>query len=172
MGVKPGTIVGLHLPRSSELLIAALGILKAGGAYLPMDPAYPADRTALYIEDSGTPVIVTSAALAAALPDSGAKVLTLDTDTDLAGQPEDNPDSGVTGTDLAYMIYTSGSTGRPKGVMIEHRNVANFFTGMDDRIDHAAGGVWMAVTVAVLRHLGAGAVLDAGARLQARAVGR
>ena len=44
------------------------------------------------------------------------------------------------------MIYTSGSTGRPKGVMVEHRNVANFFTGMDDRIDHDAGGVWMAVT--------------------------
>ena len=43
------------------------------------------------------------------------------------------------------MIYTSGSTGRPKGVMVEHRNVANFITGMDDRIG-ADGGVWLAVT--------------------------
>lgn len=35
------------------------------------------------------------------------------------------------GGDLAYLIYTSGSTGKPKGVMVEHRNVINFFAGMD-----------------------------------------
>ena len=143
-GAGPDVIVGLHLPRSTDLLVAALAILKAGGAYLPMDPAYPADRTALYIEDSGTPLIVTTTALAASLPATGAEVVTLDTLP--AGTGTGNPDSGVTGAHLAYMIYTSGSTGRPKGVMVEHRNVANFFTGMDDRIAHEAGSVWMAVT--------------------------
>ena len=30
--------------------------------------------------------------------------------------------------------------------MIEHRNVANFFAGMDARIPHAGGGTWLAVT--------------------------
>jgi natural product biosynthesis luciferase-like monooxygenase protein len=30
--------------------------------------------------------------------------------------------------------------------MVEHRNVLNFFAGMDARIDHAAGSVWLAVT--------------------------
>lgn len=144
MGVRPDSIVGLHLPRSSELVIAALAILKAGGAYLPMDPAYPADRTALYIEDSQTAVIVTNADLAASLPESGAQVF--DVGKDLSGQPDTPPESGVEADNLAYMIYTSGSTGRPKGVMVEHRNVANFFTGMDNRIDHKAGAVWLAVT--------------------------
>jgi hypothetical protein len=47
---------------------------------------------------------------------------------------------------LAYLIYTSGSTGRPKGVMVEHRNVSNFFTGMDERIGGEGPGVWLAVT--------------------------
>jgi hypothetical protein len=47
---------------------------------------------------------------------------------------------------LAYLIYTSGSTGKPKGVMVEHRNVANFFAGMDARIEHDPPGVWLAVT--------------------------
>jgi natural product biosynthesis luciferase-like monooxygenase protein len=143
-GVGPDVVVGLHLRRSSTLLIAALAILKAGGAYLPMDPAYPADRTALYIEDSGTKVIVTDSTLVADLPGSAADIVLMDNlpaDTDTG-----NPDSGVTGAHMAYMIYTSGSTGRPKGVMVEHRNVANFFTGMDDRIAHDPAGVWMAVT--------------------------
>ncbi|WP_299705009.1 MupA/Atu3671 family FMN-dependent luciferase-like monooxygenase [uncultured Tateyamaria sp.] len=144
MGVQPGVIVGLHLPRSAELVIAALSIMKAGGAYLPMDPAFPADRTALYIEDSQAGVVITNAELAAALPNSDTQVF--DIATDVADQPVANPSSGVASTALAYMIYTSGSTGRPKGVMVEHRNVANFFVGMDDRIDHATGGVWLAVT--------------------------
>ncbi|WP_147114319.1 MupA/Atu3671 family FMN-dependent luciferase-like monooxygenase [Tateyamaria sp. syn59] len=144
MGVKPGVTVGLHLPRSSGLVIAALAIMKAGGAYLPMDPAYPADRTALYLEDSQAGVVITNAELAAALPSSSAQIL--DITTSVADQPHTNPTSTVTGADLAYMIYTSGSTGRPKGVMVEHRNVANFFVGMDDRIDHSTGSVWLAVT--------------------------
>ncbi|WP_151718842.1 MupA/Atu3671 family FMN-dependent luciferase-like monooxygenase [Gemmobacter serpentinus] len=146
MGVAPGTLVGLHCRRSLDLLVGALAIFKAGGAYVPMDPAYPAERTALFIEDSACPVIVTQSALEGALPAHQAQVLCLDTDSRLGLAPETDPQSGVTGADLAYMIYTSGSTGRPKGVMVEHRNAANFFTGMDDRIDRDAGAVWLAVT--------------------------
>jgi natural product biosynthesis luciferase-like monooxygenase protein len=146
MGVGPDTLVGLHVKRSPLLLIGALGILKAGGAYVPMDPAYPADRTALYLEDSGAKVVLTESALASSLPDHGAQALLLDTDPRLGTAATDNVDSGVRSENLAYMIYTSGSTGRPKGVMVEHRNVSNFFTGMDDRISHDPAGVWLAVT--------------------------
>ena len=146
MGVTPGTLVGLCTRRSLDLLVGALAIQKAGGAYVPMDPAYPADRIALYIEDSACPVIVTQSTLVDTLPAHAAQVLAIDTDLRLADAATTNPETGVTPADMAYMIYTSGSTGRPKGVMVEHRNVANFFVGMDDRIDHAAGSVWMAVT--------------------------
>ena len=44
------------------------------------------------------------------------------------------------------MIYTSGSTGRPKGVVVEHRNVINFFRGMDDRVGSDGPIKWLAVT--------------------------
>src|SRR5690606_11407194 len=47
---------------------------------------------------------------------------------------------------LAYVIFTSGSTGRPKGVLVEHRNVANFFAGMDAVVRHDPPGRWLAVT--------------------------
>lgn len=146
MGVGPGTLVGLYTARSLDLLVGALAILKAGGGYVPLDPAYPPDRVALYIEDSGAPVIVAQAALQASLPAHQAQVLVIDEDEQVATQPETDPDSGVQPSDIAYMIYTSGSTGRPKGVMVEHRNVANFFCGMDDRIAHDPPGVWLAVT--------------------------
>ncbi|MDR7124581.1 natural product biosynthesis luciferase-like monooxygenase protein [Pseudorhodobacter sp. 4114] len=144
LGVGPGVLVGLHIRRSLDMLVGALAIQKAGGAYVPMDPAYPVERTALFIEDSACPVIVTTSDLADNLPKQVA-ALCLDTDGRIPGAPDTNPISGVTPGDLAYMIYTSGSTGRPKGVMVEHRNVANFFTGMDQRIG-TDPGVWLAVT--------------------------
>ncbi len=146
MGVGPDALIGLHVKRSPLLLIGALGILKAGGAYVPMDPAYPADRTALYLEDSAAAVLLTEDALLAELPDHDAQVLIMDTDDRLNNADTGNVNSGVTSANLAYLIYTSGSTGRPKGVMVEHRNVSNFFTGMDDRIHHDPAGVWLAVT--------------------------
>jgi natural product biosynthesis luciferase-like monooxygenase protein len=146
MGVKPGVLVGLYTQRSLDLLVGALAIQKAGGAYVPLDPAYPADRVALYIEDSGAPVIVAQSALVASLPAHHAQVLLIDEDSQIASRPGTNIASGVQPSDVAYMIYTSGSTGRPKGVMVEHRNVANFFRGMDDRIRHDPPGVWLAVT--------------------------
>ncbi|HEX8337748.1 MAG TPA: MupA/Atu3671 family FMN-dependent luciferase-like monooxygenase, partial [Pyrinomonadaceae bacterium] len=42
--------------------------------------------------------------------------------------------------------YTSGSTGRPKGVVVTHRNVVNFFAGMEDVLGGDEQGVWLATT--------------------------
>ncbi|MEP5729183.1 MAG: MupA/Atu3671 family FMN-dependent luciferase-like monooxygenase [Sulfitobacter sp.] len=145
-GVTPGTPIGLFTSRSIDLLVGALGILKAGGAYVPLDPTYPADRIAHYIADSGAPIIVAQSALAKDLPKHHAAVVHLDTDLTSAAASADNPHPLASPDDLAYLIYTSGSTGTPKGVMVSHGNVANFFAGMDDRIDHATGSVWLAVT--------------------------
>ncbi|PWE31805.1 peptide synthetase [Pararhodobacter marinus] len=146
MGINPDTPVALCARRSPDLLIGALGILKAGGAYVPMDPSYPADRLKHFVTDSGAPVIVTQSGLIDSLPDHAAQLLVLDTDTRLAAAPDTNPETGASPENLAYLIYTSGSTGLPKGVMVEHRNVANFFAGMDQRIQHDPAGVWLAVT--------------------------
>ncbi len=146
MGVGPGTLVGLFTARSLDLVVGALAIQKAGGAYVPLDPEYPKNRIAHFIRDSGAPVIIAQAALLDALPDHSAQVLVIDKDERIHAAPDTDIISGVTATDLAYLIYTSGSTGKPKGVMVEHRNVANFFAGMDERISHDPPGVWLAVT--------------------------
>ncbi|WP_425071651.1 MupA/Atu3671 family FMN-dependent luciferase-like monooxygenase [Sagittula sp. S175] len=144
MGIGAGQIVGLCVTRSVDLMVGALGILKAGGAYLPMDPSYPADRLQHFVEDSGAQVIVTQAGVEAALPRHDAQVLVLDAEPRLSEMPEENPEPVSAPGDIAYMIYTSGSTGKPKGVMVEHRNVVNFYVGMDQHIPTT--GVWLAVT--------------------------
>jgi natural product biosynthesis luciferase-like monooxygenase protein len=139
-GVGPGVNVGLFVGRGPQLLIGALAILKAGAAYVPLDPTYPVDRLSHYITDSGASVIVTEDSLRGSLPPNDAEILLWD-------QGEGDAVKGGAGPDdLAYVIYTSGSTGSPKGVMIEHRNVTNFFTGMDAVVDHREDGVWLAVT--------------------------
>ena len=149
LGVGPEIMVGICADRSIEMLVGLLAILKAGGAYVPMDPLYPRERLAMMLEDTRAPVLLTQQKLVAGLPPHGAKVVVLDapraalTPGVRAGGPIA---SGVTPDNLAYVIFTSGSTGRPKGVMIQHRNVTNFFTGMDASLNYKAPGTWLAVT--------------------------
>ena len=146
MGVGADSLVGLYTTRSLDMLVGALAIMKAGGAYVPLDPAYPSERIAGYLEDSNVSVIVTQGAISGDLPEHNAQLLVLDKDRRLTKASEENP-LPVAGPDnLAYLIFTSGSTGRPKGVMVEHRNVANFFVGMDERLHHDPAGTWLAVT--------------------------
>jgi len=143
-GVARGTNVAICLPRGVDLIAGVMAILKAGGAYVPLDPSYPQDRITHCINDSAAPVILTHTDLAAEFSGGQAKCVFANTQNDL--DVLDNVDGGALPQDLAYLIYTSGSTGTPKGVMVEHRNVSNFFTGMDAHIDQTAGNVWLAVT--------------------------
>lgn len=124
-GVRPGDIVGLNMERTPDLVVAQLAAMKAGAAYLPLDPEYPPDRIAFMAGDSGAKLVLREAPQVA--PSS----------TALPASDPQRP---------AYVIYTSGSTGKPKGVVVTHRNVMNFFAGMDARIEHTDGGRWLAVT--------------------------
>ncbi|MFL6292884.1 MAG: amino acid adenylation domain-containing protein [Thermoanaerobaculia bacterium] len=114
--------MGLHVERSLDMVAARLGVWKAGGAYLPLDPAYPQERLAFMLEDSGARVVLTQESLEAKLPPSGARVVRLDADWPSA-------EAALPAVDLAntaYVIYTSGSTGRPKGVLVPHASLANY----------------------------------------------
>ncbi|WP_370229779.1 MupA/Atu3671 family FMN-dependent luciferase-like monooxygenase, partial [Cognatishimia sp.] len=145
-GMVKGDVVGVHCRRGHDLVVACLGILKAGGTYLPLDPAFPAERIAIYVEDSRAGFILSQDALSDQLPPSAAKVLNIDSDPAFHAASDLPVADEAESSDLAYLIFTSGSTGRPKGVMVEHRNVVNFFGGMDAQIDHQTPGTWLAVT--------------------------
>jgi natural product biosynthesis luciferase-like monooxygenase protein len=145
-GVGKESLIGLLLDRSANMVIALLGILKAGGAYVPLDPQYPANRLNFMADDSNIKLIITQNKYDQVLSDQHEMVF-LNSEVDrLSTYSDENPVSDVNQENLAYLIYTSGSTGKPKGVMIEHRNVINFFAGMDQRIEHNDPGVWLSVT--------------------------
>jgi non-ribosomal peptide synthetase component F len=125
-GVQPGTIAGLMVERSLEMITGILGILKAGGAYLPIDPGYPEERIRYLLTDSKAKVLVTSPG------------------RNFCFDEEEIPIMGPIGpigpikpiqiaASLAYVIYTSGSTGRPKGVGIEHASLVNRLNWMQRR---------------------------------------
>jgi natural product biosynthesis luciferase-like monooxygenase protein len=147
-GLGPGKFVGIFLRRSIDLVVALLGTLKAGAAYLPMDPSYPRERLGWMLEDTSASVVLTQSDLASAIPHQAVQAVCVDsvTDSDLCIGHSENIVTGCLPTDAAYVIFTSGSSGRPKGVVVEHRNVTNFFSGMDQSLEFREPGTWLAVT--------------------------
>lgn len=135
-GVGPERTVGVILPRSEDLVVAALAILKAGGVYVPLDPAYPAQRIAGIVETAAPALVLAVPETAGALP---AGTATLDLSAfDGSGFPDRDPVDAdrpgpLTPDHLAYVIHTSGSSGRPKGVAVSHRALAHL---ADARLAH------------------------------------
>jgi amino acid adenylation domain-containing protein/non-ribosomal peptide synthase protein (TIGR01720 family) len=124
LGVRANTPVGLLLERSTEMIVAILGVLKAGGAYLPLDPAYPQERLAFMLADTGAPVVLTQKKWADALQEREARTVVIDAEWDTIAQEDvAAPNTPVLPENLAYVIYTSGSTGVPKGVPVSHQRL-------------------------------------------------
>ncbi len=142
-GVGRGSLVGVAVARSVDLLVSISAVHRAGAAYVPLDPAFPAERLAYIVEAAGVDTILCDADPPASLP-SGARYLRLD---DPASFPDGAPvRPGTQPDDLAYVIFTSGSTGKPKGVMVHHRAVVNFLESMAREPGLAAGERLLAIT--------------------------
>jgi amino acid adenylation domain-containing protein len=132
-GVEPETLVGLCVERSLEMVVALLGILKAGGAYVPLDPGFPQGHLAFMLHNARAPVVLTQKDLAERLPESGIRVICLDSDwSAIASEKKTTLASATAADNLAYVIYTSGSTGQPKGTMIAHRSVVNYLSWINE----------------------------------------
>jgi natural product biosynthesis luciferase-like monooxygenase protein len=132
-GVQAGDRVAISMERSLNLMVALLGTWKAGAAYVPVDPSYPAERLKYVLSDAHAAIVLTQDYLDAER-------------SALEKCSRERLSEKGSSESLAYVIYTSGSTGKPKGVMVSHRNVANFFTAINQRFGEDAPGTWLAVT--------------------------
>ncbi|MFD9942349.1 amino acid adenylation domain-containing protein, partial [Nonomuraea sp. NPDC059022] len=141
-GVGVGSVVGVCLPRSVDLVVAVHAVVAAGGAYLPLEPSYPDERLTFLTGDADAQVIITDSAdrfpshttvpptaplPPTASPPSTASLLPTASGGGVrGGLPEISPHAP------AYVIYTSGSTGNPKGVVISHAAISNRLRWMSE----------------------------------------
>ncbi|SCL25323.1 non-ribosomal peptide synthetase [Micromonospora inyonensis] len=137
-GAGPGSIVGLCVDRSVDLVVALLAVLKSGAAYLPLDVRYPRDRLGYMLDDAGTHAVVADKAGRAALPEGPWPVVDVAHNAPLARPLEVT----VSVQDRAYVLYTSGTTGRPKAVEVTHGNVSRLLSSTQHWFGFRDTDVW------------------------------
>jgi len=126
-GIRPGSRIGISLPRSAEMMVALLAVLKAGCAYVAIDASQPAWRLKRIADDARVVVVLAKSRQSDLFVDAGIAVLALD---ELRLQIEAQSTTNLTHTlanplQEAYVIFTSGSTGTPKGCVLTHRGLVN-----------------------------------------------
>jgi len=130
-GVKPGSLVGVCMSRTWELVATLVGVLRAGCAYLPLDPTYPRKRLRSMLAHARTACAVVDHASLATLCEGVPVLVRLEE----VGEWTAEGLAGPSARDLAYVIYTSGSSGRPKGVAVEHRSVVAMSRSMRELLN-------------------------------------
>jgi amino acid adenylation domain-containing protein len=128
----PGTIVGMLMESSVEMITGILSVLKAGAAYLPMSPQHPHNRINYMITDSALNILLSHREFSRGLAFDGEIILL---DVGPPQEPSNHLENLNQPGDPAYIIYTSGSTGRPKGVIIEHRSLTAYVDAFLDEFD-------------------------------------
>ncbi|MER6345313.1 amino acid adenylation domain-containing protein [Streptomyces sp. NPDC001595] len=130
-GVATGALVGVHLERTTAMVVALLAVLKAGAGYTLLDPEFPAERIHSVVDETDITLVITSAALRAGLRTTAALCCLDEERVDIAARPADDLDTEVRPQDVACVMFTSGSTGRPKGIATSHLALVGTYIAQD-----------------------------------------
>lgn len=141
--------------RSVTAYAGVLAALLRGHGYVPLNPAFPPERTRGMLVHSGCRALIVDKHGARLLDEvlAGVEeplVLLFPDEEDVSALSARWPVHRFLGAEIlrkaaplqpaepacdeiAYLLYTSGSTGTPKGVMVAHRNVGHFVDAMVER---------------------------------------
>jgi amino acid adenylation domain-containing protein len=144
-GVGPGSLVGVYMDRSIEMLVAIAGVLGSGAAYVPLDPIYPRERVAAILRDADVVMVLTLERNCQELP-SGYRTVCLDQDQWRKMDGASITGAAITPESLAYVIFISDPTGKPKGVEVTHRSVVNLLCAVETEIGIQSHDRLLAVT--------------------------
>ncbi|WP_168171781.1 condensation domain-containing protein [Streptomyces noursei] len=129
LGAGPERVVALALPRSVDMVVAALAVLKAGAAYLPVDPGFPAERVRFMLDDTRPVLALTHRGTRRTVPqEAGIPTIVLDAqDTaralaglDTADVTDKDRTHPLHHTNAAYVDYAVGSDQEPAGLVVPH----------------------------------------------------
>jgi amino acid adenylation domain-containing protein len=135
IGRHGATAVGVLAGRTASAYVGALAALYHGAVLVPLNPTFPAARTAAMVAATGADVVLVDVATQAELVAdvvgrTGAEAIPVDA-RDEPKPAETIRDAGTGG--IAYTLFTSGSSGVPKGVPISHANVSAFLAAATAR---------------------------------------
>lgn len=135
-GLRPGDRVASYGHNSDAYLIGFLACARAGLVHVPVNHSLTGEDLRYLLEQSGSALVLTDAALAHRLPHSvrtmplyGApdglleRLAAHDAPDDDAGPAAEVPDDA-----LVQLLYTSGTTALPKGAMMTHRALVHEYT--------------------------------------------
>ena len=153
-GVSAGDRIAVILPQRVETALVHLAAHKLAAVSLPLSVLFGDDALLYRLQDSGSKLVVCTAAKAKQLSQLRAQlpvlktILVVDSDDGLdnggdIGQGAvsfwsalDNSDDQISvartsADDPAFLLYTSGTTGPPKGAVIGHRSLIGNLTGFE-----------------------------------------
>jgi amino acid adenylation domain-containing protein len=144
-GAGRGSVIGVCLDRTPDLVVSILGIMKAGAAYVPLDPTYPAERLGLMVRqlDQNKLNIASADTRDLLSRATGELMLVEELAGALAAEPASNPGVDLGNENLCYVVFTSGSTGTPKATAIRHEGWYNLleWLRLEYRLDDSADGL-------------------------------
>jgi amino acid adenylation domain-containing protein len=122
---KRGSIIGVEIERSINLIIANIAIHKAGAVCLTIDSEMPEKRKKYLFKNAGVKIVLFENLKNKRKIKNNILEYVYIKSKKIVKESAKNPKQTNKISDPAYIVYTSGSTGRPKGAIISHKNIVS-----------------------------------------------